>query len=390
MSCASSNPTGSIGWSSQKEVLPDNDWKEARHSIDQLQGKTDVQFRVAYGSDGTAANTHGLAFDNFSIGERNKIVLVEHFTNASDSASLLADAALDALTNSNPMDIIDIQYHTSFPGADPFNEQNKVDPGTRVLFYQLSSVPYTIVNGGAFRFDYINKPLDINKVIIQSLLDPKFSINLNTAMTDNLLTINTEIRSLQWMTNCQVTLHIAVVERNIKGITGINGDTLFESVLKSILSSTSYSHDWDPAADVETVAENWNFKHAYNADEIRVIAFIQDEATHEIYQAMIDKFDVGTAFKSDNIAHRSNMSTGFIVFPNPLNDEIYLKFDELPAKTIEMDLFDLNGKLMLQKKLFPGSKIYMIPMKDLEEGLYFLKIGSDNQFIGFQKVVIAR
>jgi len=380
----------STGWSCKKEVPPDNDWIEARHSIDQLKGMKNIQFRIAYGSDDRATGTHGLAFDNFRIGERNQIVLVEHFTNTSDSASMLADAALDALTNSNPADIIDIQYHTSFPGADPFNELNKVDPGTRVLFYQLSTVPFSVVNGGVYRFDYDNKPLDDNLVKIQSLLDPKFGITLRTSILDNTLTVNAEIRSLQMMINRQVTLHIAVVERVISGITGANGDTLFESVLRSILSSNSYSGNWDPATRVETVTENWNFKNAYNADEIRVIAFVQDEATYEIYQAMIDKFDVQLALEDENTLYPGNESSEFIAFPNPLNNEVYLRFSIAPVKTLRIDLFDINGKLIMQQELPPGNNQYTIAMESYPEGFYFLKINSDNQFIGLQKLVITK
>ncbi|MBN2763002.1 MAG: hypothetical protein JXR41_07930, partial [Bacteroidales bacterium] len=281
----SGNPGGQpIGWS---KTSNDAMWNEARHSLDELKNKTDVQFRIAYGSDSTARETHGMAFDNIWIGERNRIILIEHFTNSGDLDSKAADSSLDALANSNPYDIVDIQYHTSFPGTDPFNQQNKVDPGTRVLYYQLSSVPVSIVNGGAdddFIFDYDGNDLKPLLVKNQSLTTPKFSLSLETSMTDNALNINAELRPLESVINEQITLHIAVIERKITGITGANGDTLFESVLKTILSSTSYTNNWDPAVDFKTVTKSWNYKNAYNADEIRVIAFVQNEASKEIYQ----------------------------------------------------------------------------------------------------------
>jgi len=379
-----------VGWSSG---TLDNKWIEARHSLDELKDKTDVQLRIAYGSDGTAKGTNGMAFDNIWIGERNKMVLVEHFTNASVTASRTADSALDALANSNPFDIIDIQYHTSFPGADPFNEQNKVDPGTRVLFYQLSAVPVSILNGGissSFRFDYDEMPLDPVLVKVQSLNDPEFSIDLQTTMMDNSLSVNAELRPLQRIMNRQVTLHIAIVERKITSVTGSNGVTSFESVLKTILSSTSYTNNWDPDVDFKTVTENWNLKHTYNTDEIRVIAFVQDEATREIYQAMIDKFDIQLAIDDDNAIHLSNGSGGFIAFPNPVCNEVFIRFDETVVKKTIIDLFDINGKLIMTKELFPGNKLYNIKIEDFPEGFYFIRITSDNQFIGSQKLVISR
>ena len=117
--------------------MQDRNWIEARHSLDLQRWKNNVQFRFTYGSDGTAKETNGLAFDNVWIGERKKMSLIEHFTSSGDMASRSADSTLDALANSNPLDIIDIQYHTSFNGADPFNEQNPVDPRTRASLYQF-------------------------------------------------------------------------------------------------------------------------------------------------------------------------------------------------------------------------------------------------------------
>ncbi|MBN2763990.1 MAG: T9SS type A sorting domain-containing protein, partial [Bacteroidales bacterium] len=386
----SGKPGGeSIGWSKDSK----GPWVEARHSLDELKGKTDVQFRIAYGSDGTPFETNGVAFDNFWIHERNKIVMVEHFTNASDAASKSADSTLDAFVNRNSLDIVDIQYHTSFPGVDPFNEQNKVDPGTRVLYYQLSSVPVTILNGGTnndYIFDYDNVLLDLLLIKNQSLLDPDFSITLQTSMVNNTLSVDAELRPLREVRDQQVTFHLAIVERIISGVTGANGDTLFESVLKTILSSTSYTNDWDPAVDVKTINKTWNLKNTYNTDEIRVVAFVQNEASKEIYQAMIDLFDVPTALRNENIIHRSKESIGFIVFPNPVRDEAWLRFDEETVKKTRVELFDINGKLIMTQEVFPGAKQYAITMSDCPEGLYFIRITSDNRLMGLQKLVIAR
>ncbi|MBN1413504.1 MAG: T9SS type A sorting domain-containing protein, partial [Bacteroidales bacterium] len=385
----SGNPGGqSIGWAK----IQDNGWLPARHSIDELKGKQDVQFRIAYGSDGTALQTNGFAFDNVEIVERSKMTLLEHFTNASDNASRIADSALNAFANNNPWDVVDIQYHTSFPGLDPFNEQNKVDPGTRVLLYQLTSVPMTILNGGItndFRFEYIDK--DVAKLVKkQVLMDPKFSIDLNTTLQNNSLNAVVQFKPLEIIVNKQVTLHIAVIERMIKGITGANGDTLFESVLKTILSSTSFTDDWDPEEDIITITKNWSLKHAYNADEIRVVAFIQDESTREVYQSIIDQFDLHTALEDIHSIHRSDAGSGFIVFPNPVFNEIIIRFDEALSKDTQVDFFDINGRLIMTKELFSGFKTHVLSVESCPDGFYFMRITSDNQFIGLQKLVICR
>jgi len=254
----------------------------------------------------------------------------------------------------------------------------------------LSKVPFSIVNGDAYKIDYNDKMLEPMLIRNQSLKDPKFIITLYTNVIGNSLSVDAELGSLETIINKQVTLHIAVIERKISGVTGANGDTLFESVLKLILSSTSYTNNWEPGVDIKTISEDWDLKNTYNTNEIRVIAFLQDEATHEIYQAKIDKYDVQPLLEDENAIHRSNGSDGFIAFPNPVYNEIFIRFDEALIKDARVDLFDINGKLIMTKELFPGFKLHAITMEDFPEGFYFMRITSDNQFIGLQKVVISR
>jgi hypothetical protein len=386
-------PGGSmVGWSN----IQDNSWINVRHNLDKLKGKEDVQFRLAYGSDGTAIGTHGLAFDNMWIGERNKMTLIEHFTNTSDQASLSADSQLDALANSNPWDIIDIQYHTSFPGTDPFNQLNQVDPRTRASFYQVSEVPVSILNGGTsskFRYDYDEDPLDTTIAKIQSLMDPYFSLNLTTIKTNNTIDISVTVKPLRQLLDHTVTLHFAIIERMVSGVTGANGDTLFESVLKTMLPDTSFMNDWDPSSgEAYTVNRSWNFKNTYNADELRVIVFIQDEDeyTREIYQSAISEYDLHTALKRDNDLTISDESAGFIVFPNPASNNVYILFDEALEKRAKADLFDISGKLILTRELFPGDTLYEASTDNCPEGFYFMRITSDNRVIGSHKLIISR
>jgi hypothetical protein len=377
-----------IGWTNMQDTA----WIEARHSLDRQKGKNSIQFRFAYGADGTAKGANGMAFDNVWIGERNKTALIEHFTSTGDMASRIADSTLNELANSNPLDIIDIQYHTSFAGADPFNETNPVDPRTRASLYQVSTNPVSILNGdskGKNRYDYLDNPLDTTFVKKQSLMDPLFIIDLHTHQTENYITAVADIKPLDELLGHQVTLHMAVIERLVSGVTGTNGDTLFESVLKTLLPDTSFTEDWYPGLSIKSVSRTWNFTHVYNPHEIRVIAFIQDEKTQEIYQAAINEYDLHTAL-DEKISIPDPSGTGFLLFPNPANHEVFIGFDEVLNKKAKADLYDINGRLILSYGLFPGSKLFKIDLNDCTEGLYIMRITSENQFIGMQKMILYR
>jgi hypothetical protein len=385
----SGRPGGnSYGWSNIK----DRTWVEARHSLDELRGLNDIQFRIAYGSDGTATDTYGLAFDNVWIGDRKKTTLMEHFTNTSDAMCKTADAELDALANSNPMDILDIQYHTSFPGNDPFNEQNKVDPRSRAALYQISDVPVTILNGdagGNFHFDYSDKPLDTTLVKIQSLFDPLFSMHLSTNMMDEMLTADAELVPLDTITDRLITLHMAILEHLVTGVTGSNGDTEFESVLKTMLPDTSFSDDWYPGQGSKTISRKWSYKNTYNTDELRVVAFLQDENTGEVYQAAIDQYDIPLGINQHE-AGDGTQANHFMLYPNPACNEVYIRFDDLPDRKSRADLYDSKGNLVYTIQLNCGALLHSIPVAGYPEGLYFMRITSENTYIGLQKLILVR
>jgi len=258
--------------------------------------------------------------------------------------------------------------------------------------YQLSSVPVAILNGGTtdkYIFDYSDDALDATFVKNQSLMDPWFILELHTTLLKNSIVAVADIRPLKEILGHQVTLHMAVIERMVSGVTGANGDTLFESVLKTLLPDTSYSEDWYPGVTNKTVSRTWDFDDVYNSDEVRIIAFIQDENTREIYQAAIDEYDLHTALE-EKISIPDAAGRGFILFPNPASHEVFIGFDEILDKKAKAELYDINGRLVLSCGLFPGNKLYKINLDDCTEGLFIVRITSENQFIGLQKMILSR
>ncbi len=245
----SGDPGGQkIGWADIQE----NDWMESRHDLDMLKGKSRVQFRIAYGSDGTALNTDGIAFDNFRIRERDRNVFLEHFTNSADLDSKTADITLNNMVSADSLDLVDLQFHTSFPGADPFNAQEPYVPSARLLYYGLMDVPYTILNGGtdpSYWFDHDASKLNWKPIRYESLVFAKFGIRLYSELiNNNTLYVTAWITALTDMPAREYTVHMGVVERKITGETGTNGETVFENVVKAFLP--------DPAGN--TFFRAWN------------------------------------------------------------------------------------------------------------------------------------
>jgi PKD repeat protein len=115
----SGSPGGDkIGWTTT--ATADAKWTESLHKLDMLKGEKNVKFRITYGSDGYSSLNEGIAFDDVWIGERSRNVLLEHFTNNSSKAASVATASINDVVSKNDLDLINIQYHTNFPGTDPY------------------------------------------------------------------------------------------------------------------------------------------------------------------------------------------------------------------------------------------------------------------------------
>ena len=172
--------------------------------------------RLFYGSGHTGINTEGFAFDNFSLSSRSRKVLFEHFTNTADAKSRTVDADINQLYNRMYDDVVKLEYHTEFPGQDPLNLLNPAMPATRVLFYGITSVPYSVLDGGtntAFRYDYTTSYLKDKDIRIESLMDPAFSIDLSVNYTSNHLDADVIVTALKNLAAEERIIQVVVFEK---------------------------------------------------------------------------------------------------------------------------------------------------------------------------------
>jgi hypothetical protein len=61
------------------------------------------------------------------------------------------------------------------------------------------------------------------------------------------------------------------------------------------------------------------------------------------------------------------------VFPNPANELLILQVNGLNKKDIEVELFDITGKLVGKQKILQGSTLTYFDVSTLYSGIYFLK-----------------
>ncbi|MBL4653964.1 MAG: T9SS type A sorting domain-containing protein, partial [Flavobacteriales bacterium] len=368
---------GNVGWSDTTVA-----WMEARHSLDNLLNQTNVRFRIAFGANLTqGTSAEGIAFDNIWIGDKERLVLLEHFTNAGiSSAGVAYDAAVNSIVSNNPNDVIDIQYHTKFPSDDILNADNPADPSTRVLYYGITNTPYSHMDGNQYSgAAWTQQDLDF-----RVLQDPQFDIDLSTNVGGTDIQITAKIISRNNLDSSDITLHIAVVESNIN-LSGTN----YSSVLKALLpdaAGTNYERTWN-TGESSTVTETYDLRNLYDERLFEVIAFVQNNTTKEVYQvAYNDTAQLSSSVIVEQIVDELNFD--FALFPNPTRDNATILIGDEVVGDIQVTVYNQMGQVVFNQLLNSGTSKTLIELGNHPSGVYFVQLNSGSQNLGVKKLVV--
>jgi len=226
----------------------------------------------------------------------DKLSLVERFTNASCGPCAQLNAAWYTATTRNYINsdlISHLVYNVWWPGAgDPMYLLNQADNTTRTNFYGCNYVPWIDVNGtqisetqGAFTTAVANGNAQFapfNIVISQGVI------------SNNLIEVGiTIIRDPTDVTTFgNVKLKVALTEKTVSfpSPPGSNGERDFFSICRKMLPDANGSTFTIPAPGDSTFISlqyvpTTAFLQAVNLDSLRVVAFIQDDNTRQIYQS---------------------------------------------------------------------------------------------------------
>ena len=77
-----------------------------------------------------------------------------------------------------------------------------------------------------------------------------------------------------------------------------------------------------------------------------------------------------------------NSETSLSVYPNPTKDILYIK--PLDNQKFDVSIYSITGQLVSQYSNLDNNQI---DIKNLEKGIYILKITSQNNIIHIQKII---
>ncbi len=211
-----------------------------------------------------------------------KYALCEHFTQASCGPCADKNPAFQDFYDANADKIHHIAYHTSWPGVDPMNAANSTEVQTRVDTYNVLGVPDIWVNGTVEA-----QPDGIDGAVVDQTTASGSPVRLYVTETTvgDQRTATIRVKSFDAVPTGSYKIYAAVVERNVNYTNppGSNGEKYFPNVFRKMLPNDQ-GETFTAAAIGQDVSFTYNYTLASNwdADEIYVIAFIQETNTNEV------------------------------------------------------------------------------------------------------------
>ncbi len=318
---------------------------------------------------------------------QSRKVLVEQFTNSGCPPCAGNTPVVAAYVNANPGNSIMLAHHTAFPYLDSMYFENAMQSNQRVAYYAVGAVPISRVDGNAFAGNLV--PV-INSVIpSRSMVVPRYQVSFTTAGLSN----NTVSATVQFLStdatngNENLVAHVVVAEKNVLKSSyvccaGANTETEYPWVVRHMLpdaDGTLLANKFLGGTDIVSVS--WNANNIKNFNELRIIAFVQNNTTKEVYQAEIAN-PLGTTGVNDNLADKTKLFS----VNNPVIDGRFQLMLNQPVRNLTLQIIDALGNSVYKELLSHDLGIYIF-QKELRPGIYFIGLESENNK-NYQKIII--
>lgn len=231
--------------------------------------------------------------------QTDRVVLIEEFVETACSACAQYDSAFQALTKANEDKIAVINFHCHY-SLDPFYTFNK-SCDKRMELYGFSGFPSAMMNGmepskGSSHLSYVKQP-NIDRLYNQKPL-LEFKIKSSSAGGDSAHTayIKVNIKALEDVPGKDLRVYVVVTENNINyekryGAKSVNGINEFNHIMRAMLPSSEGTVVGAMQKGM-TAYVNVTFTNddkEINYEEVRIVAFVQDNETKEVYGAAVTK-----------------------------------------------------------------------------------------------------
>lgn len=231
--------------------------------------------------------------------QNQRTVVLECFTSTTCGPCASANPALDNLINNNADKLIAIKYHVNWPAAgDPMNLHNPGDVSSKVSFYSINAVPYSVGDGTWVGNSGSVSQAMINQwAAVDSPIDMRMTYNFNAAQDTMFVVVMGRASSA--INSNSLKLNISVIEKTMEyaSAPGSNGERIFHNVMKKLLpSAAGTSIAAMEAGDYFAYKYSWALANVMNVSELTAVAWLQDGTTKQMIQGCKSSDDVQPFF----------------------------------------------------------------------------------------------
>lgn len=299
-----------------------------------------------------------------------KLRLFEMFTSSTCLACKDANDNLKSVLDQYPGQFGMIKYPMSYPDAgDPYAT---AECAARAAYYGVDSLPDMFVHG-----DVVVDPLYIDTTQFNDLWDKSYMM-FNPTHTRNGNTINVSASILPFENFTQGTLVVrfAVVETVTQNHVGTNGETVFYHTFKKFIpDANGVNLGQLQQAVFKTISRSYTFptpNTIENWNNIKVLVFVQDDATKEVYQASYSQLA--------NSIDDQQLPNGIVnLAPNPASGSTTLHFLMNQPGAASIELISMNGQVVSSqsfRNLPQGVHQHEISTDHLRAGVYLIKLNN--------------
>jgi hypothetical protein len=306
----------------------------------------------------------------------HEMVVVEIGTATWCSACPYAAEAADSIVI-NGYNLAIVEYHTDDDYSTTATDNRALD------YYSMFGFPTAYFDGvdeqlGAGPIFYSNY---FNHYYFRSLEKTGTAISLTSDKTKEGYNVHVTLSKLAPVFNKNVVVHLVLTESHIPE--NWQGADELNSVCRMMLPDETGTKVDFANNDEITLDYLIEPDSSWNYDELEIVAFVQDNDSHEILNATKSGFA-----ELIGIPENINSNLKLKTWPNPFSTAINISFELENSTNVNIEIFDITGKIVdqvINQKIAKGNQFINWQPK-LSQGIFFVKIMTDKR-IEIMKIV---
>ena len=308
----------------------------------------------------------------------DRVVLAEEFTSSTcpPCASFnpgykqLLDAN-DANTSGTQLVSVKYQMNWPSPGNDPaYNSEGAARRG----LYGINGVPDVVYSGA-------NIPTSQGAIDAVMGIPALAELSAEWSATGTYIQCDVTAEALGNL-GSNVSLHMAMIEKEISHNVQTNGETTFYHVFRKFMDGSNghamgtmtagntYTHYANSTISVNSAPAQGSFDFWVGANNMDIIVWLQDMSNGEVLQATYAEYTTSSVDEMENFAKY------IAIFPNPANDVAGVEIELMDRSEVAINMVNAMGQTVLvdAQTLDAGVQKINLNTESLSAGLYFVNV----------------